>query len=139
MLIKTKKKWGTSLNTSFFSHLFLWNSREALVEVKEGKKLRKRGKEVKFQKSENKKKKKRENIEALYERLNICNSMSFPSLQLVFCPKKRVVIRRWNTNKANYTEQRRNESKVEFQNFLHPPYLATLLIIETVLWKILGK
>ena len=44
------------------------SSREALVEVKEGKKLRKRGKEVKFQKSENKK---RENIEALYERLKI--------------------------------------------------------------------
>ena len=32
------------------------SSREALVDVKEGKKLRKRGKEVKFQKSENKRK-----------------------------------------------------------------------------------
>ena len=41
---------------------------EALLEVMEGKKLRKRGKEVKFQKSEEKK---RENIEALYERLKI--------------------------------------------------------------------
>ena len=40
-------------------------SREALVEVIEGKKLRKRGKEGKFRKSDNKKK--RENIEALYE------------------------------------------------------------------------
>ena len=40
--------------------------------MKEGKKLRKRGEEVKFQKSEKKKKKKkRENIEALYERLKI--------------------------------------------------------------------
>ena len=47
-------------------------SREALVEVIEGKKLRKRGKEGKFRKSEKKKKKKkRENIEALYERLKI--------------------------------------------------------------------
>ena len=45
------------------------NSREALVEVMEGKKLRKRGKEGKFQKSENNEKKKRENIEALYEHL----------------------------------------------------------------------
>ena len=45
------------------------NSREALVEVMEGKKLRKRGKEGKFRKSE--KNKKRENIEALYERLKI--------------------------------------------------------------------
>ena len=44
-------------------------SREALVEVMEGKKLRKRGKEGKFQKSENNEKKKRENIEALYEHL----------------------------------------------------------------------
>ena len=35
----------------------------------EGKKLRKRGKEVKFHKSEEEKK--RENIEALYERLKI--------------------------------------------------------------------
>ena len=42
------------------------SSKEALVEVMEGKKLRKRGKEVKFHKSENEK---RENIEALYERL----------------------------------------------------------------------
>ena len=45
----------------------------------DGKKLRKRGKEGKFRKSENnkkkkkKKKKKRENIEALYERLKILN------------------------------------------------------------------
>ena len=39
---------------------------KALVEVIEGKKLRKRGKEGKFQKSE---KEKRENIEVLYERL----------------------------------------------------------------------
>ena len=38
----------------------------------EGKKLRKRGKEVKFQKSEEKK---RENIEALYERLKSVNKM----------------------------------------------------------------
>jgi len=48
------------------------NSREvqwkrSYVEAMEGKKLRKRGKEVKFHKSENNKK--RENIEALYERL----------------------------------------------------------------------
>ena len=42
-------------------------SREALVEVMERKKLRKRGKEVKF----NKWHKKRENIEALYERLKM--------------------------------------------------------------------
>ena len=42
--------------------------KEALVEVTEGKKLRKRGKEDKFRKSE---KKKRENIEAVYERLKI--------------------------------------------------------------------
>ena len=48
--------------------------KEALVEVTEGKKLRKRGKEGKFRKSEKKKKKKkRENIEALYERLKIQN------------------------------------------------------------------
>ena len=52
------------------------SSREALVEVKEGKKLRKRSKEVKFQKSENKKKKKRENIEALYERLTSAGNPS---------------------------------------------------------------
>ena len=45
-------------------------SREALVEVMEGKKLRKRGKEGKFHKSEEKK---RENIEALYERLKMKN------------------------------------------------------------------
>ena len=42
---------------------------EALVEVKEGKKLRKGGKEGKFQKSEKKKYKKRENIDMLYDRL----------------------------------------------------------------------
>ena len=42
-------------------------SREALVEVIEGKKLRKRGKEGKFRKRPEK----RENIEALYERLKI--------------------------------------------------------------------
>ena len=46
-------------------------SREALVEVMKGKKLRKRGKEGKFHKSEEEEEKKRENIEALYERLNI--------------------------------------------------------------------
>ena len=45
-----------------------WISREALVEVMEGKKLSKRGKEGKFYKwPEEKEKKKRENIEALYE------------------------------------------------------------------------
>ena len=43
------------------------SSREALVEVMEGKKLRKRGKEGKFRKRPEK----RENIEALYERLKI--------------------------------------------------------------------
>ena len=43
-------------------------SKEALVEVMEGKKLRKRGKEGKFHKC---KEEKRENIEALYERLTI--------------------------------------------------------------------
>ena len=43
-------------------------SKEALIEAMEGKKLRKRGKEGKFHKSEEKK---RENIEALYERLKI--------------------------------------------------------------------
>ena len=42
-------------------------SREALVEAMEGKKLRKRVKEDKFHKSEEK----RENIEALYERLKM--------------------------------------------------------------------
>ena len=47
------------------------NSREALVEEMEGKKLRKRCIEGKFRKSEKKKKKKRENIEALYERLKM--------------------------------------------------------------------
>ena len=72
-----KKKRGTSLNTSLF-HIYFWqlketqwnswelegtrgnprelegtqeNSKEALVEVMEGKKLRKRGKEGKFHKS----------------------------------------------------------------------------------------
>ena len=47
------------------------NSRESLVEVMEGKELRKRGKKVKWHKSYKNKKKKRENIEALYERLKI--------------------------------------------------------------------
>ena len=45
-----------------------------------GKKLRKGGKEVKFHKSDKNKKKKRENIEALYERLKIENFETF-SLQ----------------------------------------------------------
>ena len=62
------------------------NSREALVEVMEGKKLRKRGKEVKFHKW-HKKKKKRENIKALYERLKIfCqnNYLVVLSINVVF-------------------------------------------------------
>ena len=55
------------------------NLREALVEVMERKKLRKRGKEGKFRKSENKKKK-RENIEALYERLKIAVKAIFDTI-----------------------------------------------------------
>ena len=58
-----------------------WISREALVEVMEGKKLGKRGKEGKFYKWPEEKKK-RENIEALYERLIIKSVMKvgFPCM-----------------------------------------------------------
>ena len=55
----TQGKWRELEGTCNFQ-------REALVEVNEGKKLRKRGKEVKFQKSEKKQKTKRKQRSALH-------------------------------------------------------------------------